>query len=622
MYKYSLILLFCSFQAIAVNKYALLIGIGAYSNEAGVTKLNGDNDLDLMQVTLTGLGFDKNNIRPLKNNDATKSNILANFKQLHVILQKGDILVIHYSGHGKQVVDDDIDTQKGLKEEADGYDEAILCYDGKFLIDDEIHEILQQIQRKIGERGQVITFFDCCYSGTMTRDLQEFKNQENFEEIRNTNNADEAKLFFFSSVSASVRSEQSNNGAGILTEALAKSLKLPLKTYNDLFAKLQEEISKKSNSSPNFLLLPTFEGNGNALIFGQGELLQDFFYEIQKITPDSTSITINGGKLAGVFEKSEVNIYPIGTHLIKESQAVYKGIVATSENFSSKINFPQKLKLANIKSYWAFITKPAFDDYRLSIAVDKKDSIGLVALFKNYSLLKLTTIVAGSEFSLKTDEKLKVLLENKQLKEVSTSENLDIVLTVAQQFARAAILKKLESVNNPDYQIQIELIPVSKNNVDLRDSLSKNLYIKANTPTFDTTMRVLLKVINIGDKPCFFSILNISSSGQIQAVLPSDESQKYDLYLPKKGVAFLSDEILGFTPPFGDEMLIGFASKKPINLFPILNNTWTQTRSDDSPLNALLNDIYAGTRSPQEVDLKKSEGSIFKYYYRIIPNTK
>jgi hypothetical protein len=622
MPKYLLILLFCSFQAMGVNKYAILIGIGAYPAEVGVTKLNGDNDLDIMQVTLTGLGFDKNNIRSLKNNDATKSNVLANFKQLNAILQKGDIVVIHYSGHGAKVVDDDIDIKKGIKEEADGYDEAILCYDGKFLIDDEIHEILQQIQRTIGQQGQVITFFDCCYSGTMTRDLQEFKNQENFEEIRNSNSSDEAKLFFFSSVSASAKSEQSTDGAGILTEALSKSLKLSLKTYNDLFAKLQEEISKNSNSSPNFLLLPTFEGNGNALIFGQDELRQDFFYEIQKISSDSTSITINGGKLAGVFEKSEVSIYPIGTHLIKENEAIYKGIVATSDNFSSKINFTQKQKLSNIKSYWIFITKPAFDDYRLSVAVDKKDSIGLAALFKSYSLLKLTTIIKGSEFSLKTDEKQSILLDNKQLKEVASDASLDNVLTVAQQFARATILKKLESVNNPDYQIQIELIPVSKNNVDLRDSLSKNLYIKANTPTFDTTMRVLLKVINIGEKPCFFSIINISSSGQIQAVLPSDESQKYDLFLPKKGVAFLSDEILGFTPPFGDEILIGFASKKPINLFPILNNTWTQARGDDSPINALLNDVYSGTRSPQEVDIKKSEGSIFKYYYRIIPNIK
>jgi metacaspase-1 len=622
MPKYLLILLFCSFQALGVNKYALLIGIGAYPKEVGATKLNGDNDLDLMQVTLTGLGFDKNNIRSLKNSDATKSNILANFKQLTTILQKGDILVIHYSGHGAKVIDDDIDTKKGIKEEVDGYDEAILCYDGEFLIDDEIYEILKQIQRKIGEYGQVITFFDCCYSGTMSRDLQEFKNQENFEEIRNTNSGDEAKLFFFSSVSASGKSEQSTDGAGILTEALSKLLKLPLKTYNDLFAKLQEEISKKSNTSTNFLLLPTFEGNGNAIIFGQGELQQDFFYEIQKISTDSTSITINGGKLAGVFEKSEVSIYPIGTHLIKENQATYKGVVTMSENFSSKINFTQKLKLANLKSYWVFITKPAFDDYRLSIAVDKKDSIGLAALFKNYSLLKLTTIIKGSEFSLKTDEKQSVLLDNKQLKEVTSDASLDNVLTVAQQFARASILKKLESVNNSDYQIQIELIPVSKNNVDLRDSLSKSLYIKANTPTFDTTMRVLLKVINIGEKPCFFSVLNISSSGQIQAVLPSDESQKYDLFLPKKGVAFLSDEILGFTSPFGDEILIGFASKKPINLFPILNNTWTQARGDDSPLNALLNDVYSGTRSPQEADIKKSEGSIFKYYYRIIPNTK
>jgi metacaspase-1 len=621
MLKYLFVLLIYSFQTLGTNKYAILIGIGAYPTEVSATTLNGDNDVDLMLSTLKGLGFQQQNIIALKNIDATKSNIVKTFNLLTTILQKGDILVVHYSGHGRQVIDDDIDTQKGIKEEADGYDEAILCYDGQFLIDDDIHTIFTQVQKKIGKEGQMIAFFDCCYSGTITRDMNVQKNIENFEELHHLNNIEAADLFFFSSVSASGKSEQTTKGVGILTEALAKTLKLQLKTYTELFAKIQEEVSKMPNSPHRYTLLPTFEGNGSAFVFGQGVQSQDFFYEIQAISNDSTSITIDGGKFAGIFEKSEVSIYPLNSLRTKESEAIYTGNITESQNFTSKVSFNKKLKIPNLKSFWVFITKPSFEDYKLSIAVDKKDSVELGTAVKGYSLLKISTFVGGSHFSLKKEKNQIALLDNQSLQEITLNKDIDTVLTVAQQFARASILKKIESVNNPDYRISIELIPISKNNVDLRDSLSKNLYIKGNTPTFDTTMQVLLRVTNIGDKPCYFSILNISSSGSVQAILPSDENQKYDLMLPQKGSFFLSDEILEFTPPFGNETLIGFASKKPINLLPIINNTWSQTRGDDSLLNLLLNDVYSGTRSPQDIDFKKSEAGIFKYHYQIIPKT-
>lgn len=76
-----------------------------------------------------------------------------------LVPNSGDILLVHYSGHGTYVKDRNGD-------EADGYDEALYLYDGA-LIDDDIKEILN----KIPEGVTVVLLFDCCYSGTITRSL-------------------------------------------------------------------------------------------------------------------------------------------------------------------------------------------------------------------------------------------------------------------------------------------------------------------------------------------------------------------------------------------------------------------------------------------------------------------
>ena len=86
---------------------------------------------------------------------------VANFKRIVQkwidLLEPGDILVVHYSGHGTYVIDKDGD-------EGDGYDEALYLHDGP-LVDDDIGNMLEGIP----EGATVVMMLDCCYSGTITR---------------------------------------------------------------------------------------------------------------------------------------------------------------------------------------------------------------------------------------------------------------------------------------------------------------------------------------------------------------------------------------------------------------------------------------------------------------------
>jgi hypothetical protein len=69
----------------------------------------------------------------------------------------GDVLVITYSGHGTQVLDESGD-------EVDGYDEALYLYDGVFT-DDAMRELLD----KVPDGVHVFIVTDSCFSGTITR---------------------------------------------------------------------------------------------------------------------------------------------------------------------------------------------------------------------------------------------------------------------------------------------------------------------------------------------------------------------------------------------------------------------------------------------------------------------
>jgi hypothetical protein len=149
------------------QKWALLIGIDGYPH---VRPLNGCvNDVKAMHQILTGaFKFPGENVTELTDEAATRDGILTAFKDLVGRVSKGDIVVVHYSGHGSQMPDREGD-------EPDGKDETILPYDtgraapfdNRDITDDEIYLWLKDLTEKT---TAITLIFDCCHSGTIVRD--------------------------------------------------------------------------------------------------------------------------------------------------------------------------------------------------------------------------------------------------------------------------------------------------------------------------------------------------------------------------------------------------------------------------------------------------------------------
>lgn len=163
-------MLFLSMQLSAQTRRALVIGLGE-QKDTNWAKINGDKDVPYVKEMLLQSGYQ--DICTLVNRQATKARIVSSFKNLSAKCKNGDIVYIHFSGHGQQVTDVNGDEQ-------DGWDESWIPYDAylsycendkgeKHLIDDEINILLQAIRYKIGSKGKLLVVVDACHSGDSSR---------------------------------------------------------------------------------------------------------------------------------------------------------------------------------------------------------------------------------------------------------------------------------------------------------------------------------------------------------------------------------------------------------------------------------------------------------------------
>ena len=96
----------------AQTRRALVIGIGQQEDIAW-GKINGDKDVAYVAEMLKGAMYKEENITRLVNRQATKVGIAKAFKRLAGQCKVGDVVYVHYSGHGQQMKDVHNDEKDG-----------------------------------------------------------------------------------------------------------------------------------------------------------------------------------------------------------------------------------------------------------------------------------------------------------------------------------------------------------------------------------------------------------------------------------------------------------------------------------------------------------------------------
>ena len=159
-----------SLSVSAQTKRALVIGLGEQQDKVW-NKINGDKDVPLVLGMLKSAGF--KSVTALVNRQATKTGIIGAFRKMAASCKQGDVVYVHYSGHGQQMTDVHNDEKDGLDEcwiPYDAYRKASATYHGeKHLTDDELNVYLNAIRNKIGAKGKLLVAIDACHSGDGTR---------------------------------------------------------------------------------------------------------------------------------------------------------------------------------------------------------------------------------------------------------------------------------------------------------------------------------------------------------------------------------------------------------------------------------------------------------------------
>ena len=145
-------------------KKALLVGINDYPGSGN--DLRGCvNDTENLRSLLTKeFGFESAGIRTLTDRRATKEAILDGLSDLVAKAAGGDTLLVHYSGHGSQVPDEDGDERSDRKDE-------VICprdfsWDGCWISDDDLSDVFSGLAKDV----HLEVLLDCCHSGTGTRE--------------------------------------------------------------------------------------------------------------------------------------------------------------------------------------------------------------------------------------------------------------------------------------------------------------------------------------------------------------------------------------------------------------------------------------------------------------------
>lgn len=148
----------------AARARALTIGVNSVDPEhyAGWpgTLVACEFDAEDVAEIAADAGFE---VKTLKTKQATAKTVLDELRAAANALGAGDIMLVHYSGHGGQLPDSNGD-------EDDSQDETWCLYDRQ-LVDDELYKALAAFNAGV----RVLVLSDSCHSGTATKELQKKK---------------------------------------------------------------------------------------------------------------------------------------------------------------------------------------------------------------------------------------------------------------------------------------------------------------------------------------------------------------------------------------------------------------------------------------------------------------
>ncbi len=624
---------------VQAEKYGLIIAVGDYPRKTGWTSINSVNDIGLIKQALQNQDFKDENIIVVKNADATKEGILTAIANLRAKIQPGDIVVIHYSGHGQQIFDDDGD-------ELDSKDESLVPYDAlvrytsyykgeNHIRDDELGMIIADFRNTLGKDGQLLITLDSCHSGSASRGGKARGGEATFappgwspgsssrtagsgliEDVELNDNP--SPFVMFSGASADELNYE-YEGYGSLSFSFLKAMnELGTDfTYRQLFSSISATMNV---ISPN--QTPVMEGDVDYKLFNGEYVNQQPYFSINSISA-SDLISINGGKLQRLFEGTSVHVLPAGSIEVAENEIITSGKITSARYNEAEVLLDSPLADDNNKAYWVFIDKPSYGDIGLRVHFDEStDEESVLEEIKSFlaenNLGELVEQISDSDVVVSksgSDYELSATNDLAKFNDIGTTRGGVEVEALKEKlfnYAQGNYLKGL-SFKNYDYEFDFRLIPYQYDQTlkELVEHPSPDKFVDENglftvKAAQDT---VKLEVTNYSDQDLYFSIIEINTQGEISPFYPNPKcSQKEDEKKIPAGESRVVRCKFHFKPPEETLVLKGFASDTELNFQPTVRSRGRSRGSITNPLERFLSKTYQRTRgsdsSGEDEDLK------------------
>jgi hypothetical protein len=634
-----------------VKKLALIVAIGNYEEATGWKKISSLNDVALISGALESQGFSKSDITVIRDAEASKQGIIDALMELKMKAEKGDIVVVHFSSHGQQIEDNN-------RDELDGLDEAIVGfgapayfdegYNGEnHLRDEELGERLDDIREKIGRDGDVLVLVDACHSGTATRGHEktrggvpayvskDFKPKEvkkadigMFEKNKPTSRGS-SNMAPMVVISGS-RADETNKefeGAGSLSVAFSRSFQNLNSNYSyrSLFSKIAKEMSVIAPKQT-----PAIEGDIDRLLFGGKVVTQELYYGILSL--DQDAIVINGGVFTGLNEETTIKVYPSGTINTKGIDPITTGTITFAEGFECNAILDKPLE-GNSADFWVFVDQKTFGDVTIKVNLDRINNAELKSnlntFLESFPLANVTG--DNAEFYL-TESGSRVNMtrvSNDEIfkTQIPTQDGFRKLKGILSSYAQGKFLKGLE-LSNPDYNIELALIPVRMKGKTVKDTLDISTKLDdGGMPQFSTKDTVIIRITNNSSFPVYFNIIDIQPDGIINPILPNprESHNAIDFKIGANETYDVRGKYVYFNPPYGVETFKIFASYQPLNFSPIFMTKGAGgTRGNlSNEVEKLFADSYSMSRGADVGSLSAStDACTYSYTFKIIRATK
>lgn len=636
----------------AARKRALIVSISEYGPATGWGPIHADNDVPLIQAVLAAQGFEPAAVQVLRDHDATREGILRTFREeLLEPARPGDLVAVFYSGHGQRITDDDGD-------ELDGYDEALVPYDApasldggyrgqRHLRDDTLHELIQELRKKVGSEGHVLVFLDSCFSGT-PRGVQTIRRGPSTAEIvvrggpplgdphpaasgvgaeagsgflepvgtRGAETAPEAGDLAHYVVFSAARHDQfahetvGDQGlpVGSLTYAWTRGMAdlLPQATYRGLYDRARWLMAKRVPNEPQV------EGDVDARLF-QGDLVpREPSVAVTSVAASGTRLTLAAGSLAGLAPGARVELHAEGTRRPASESQIASGVVVESTPTSAVVELEARLHPDDgellSRRCRAFVLRPAFGDLRIPIELAialpeieerlrtllEERSPAFQVIEKGGDLILFSTPAADGEqrIHLETYRDRRVLLDPPLSPSSASFE-----YRLSRRLAEIALHRYLQELDLTDEElaVSLELIPVQRVDcADPRDDSSACVLSSLDReckrgPGSAETWRIgelfKVRVENSGRQPAFLNLLNLASDATVRLLWP-DHRTGDKTPLPV-GQSRELDDVYRISEPEGNDVLLLLATDEWLDLRPVVRNPLSESllasRGDRSP---------------------------------------